>query len=337
MQIVVNTQTYIPPTKGDEEAASSTRRLLGDFHNMVRRRLPSRYLSTKEKTTNSAECYSSVTNSKGFVIGQLVGDCVEIKLPAGKTTFEVAPELCIETRLTIEQHELFDITDFGSKNGTIYQPLSYSITVAGKHYCSTVPAAGTYCPIKRVANFEDKTEDVVEGKCEALDNIVAEAVAAKKCKMGDRKSCAWFERGSLSEAVAVVSVLVIVILIVVGVIKALCCFRHRHTLKKHFSKAFFAGVDADHDGKLDANEMQKMVKHEFNAVMSIAQCQHLIQIYDVKKIGGLDLDEYKAMMVDLKDKDEHSDKNRNMKELLEEITPIKGNQIQPIESLQATI
>lgn len=82
---------------------------------------------------------------------------------------------------------------------------------------------------------------------------------------------------------------------------------------------------------------KKMVKHEFKAVMSIAQCQHLIQIYDVKKIGGLDLDEYKAMMVDLKDKDEHSDKNRNMKELLEEITPIKGNQIQPIESAQATI
>jgi hypothetical protein len=268
------------------------------------------------------------------VLIRLVGDCIGVNLPAGKETFnaDAQPELCIETRTTIEKHEKFTVPDFGNKNESTYTPLSFSVTVAGKHYCAKIPAAGVYCPIRRIANYEAATEDEVENKCPALDAIVQDSILAKKCKMGDRKSCKWFERGSLSEAAAVVSVLVIVILIVVGVIKALCCFRHRHTLKKHFSKAFFAGVDADHDGKLDANEMQKMVKHEFNAVMSIAQCQHLIQIYDVKKIGGLDLDEYKAMMVDLKDKDEHSDKNRNMKELLEEITPIKGNQIQPIES-----
>ena len=102
-----------------------------------------------------------------------MGDCVQIKLPAGGQNFQVAPELCIETRLSIEQHQLFSIADFGSKNGSKYRPLSYSITVAGKHYCSRFHQQEHI--VRQTCMFESKTENVVEGKCEALDNIVKDA------------------------------------------------------------------------------------------------------------------------------------------------------------------
>ena len=59
--------------------------------------------------------------------------------------------------------------------------------------------------------------------------ILLRMLGCKKCKMGDRKSCKWFERGSLSEAVAAISIVVIILIIAAVLINAYCCHRHRHT------------------------------------------------------------------------------------------------------------
>jgi len=219
----------------------------------------------------------------------------------------------------------------------VYRPLAMSVTQAGKHYCGAIPTPGWYCPISRVSAYASVTTDKGSGKCTALENIVSSVEKAQKCRLGDSKSCKWFEPGSLSAAAAVVGAGVIVAIVVYVIVHAYCCHRHRHVLKKHFTKAFFAKEDLDGDGLLEANEIQKMAMDEFGAEMTIDQCRALISQYGAKGSAGLNMTEYPAMMNNLRLKDEGSGKDCNMKVILEAIVAnplsVRARQVVPVETI----
>jgi hypothetical protein len=347
-ELVIMESPYVPPMAAEQTKRTPSRRLMEDFGDFLLRvyhRADSTLTGRVHRGRglaetvglNAAACYTQVTNDAGFKIGQLVGNCIEISLPAGKSFLE-SPTLCIEINAAIEILPAFDTKDFASKNGTVYRPLAISVSQAGKHYCGAIPTAGWYCPVSRVSAYASVTADKGSGKCTALENIVSSVEKAQKCRLGDSKSCTWFAPGSLSATVAAVGAGVIVGIVAYVIVHAYCCHRHRHVLKKHFTKAFFAKEDLDGDGILEANEIQKMAKDEFGAEMTIDQCRALIGQYDTKGLGGLDMAEYQAMMNNLRLKDEKSGKDCNMKVILEAIvanptSATTRNQVVPVVTI----
>jgi hypothetical protein len=316
-ELNINQVLFIPGASDKEETAAGTaKRLLSQMADSV---TPSHFKRRlKEKTTNDASCYSSVTNADGFIVGQLVGDCVVLEMTAGQETFNDPPRLCIETRVSIEKDPAFTVPDFSSQNGSVYVPLAMAVQEAGKHYCGYVPKAGTYCPVRRIANFQAATENAVSNECSALDSIVKQAVLAKKCKMGNRKSCGWFQKGSISAALAVSIVAIILIIVGAKLIILFFCHRHRHVLKTQFSQRFFKKIDVDGSGRLDAGEVNQMLKKEYKVEITDAQVQDLM-----KKFGHeeMDYETYKLFLLFIQNLDE-TDSSHNVKTALENYVKI---------------
>jgi hypothetical protein len=159
-----------------------------------------------------------------------------------------------------------------------------TVQEGGKHYCGNIPKAGAYCPIRRIENFEDATKDAVSNECNALDSIVTKAARAKKCKMGDRSSCEWFEEGSLSAAVAISTGVIVTIVIAALAFFTFCAHKHRHVLTKHLTKKFFDSIDKDGNGTLDAGEIQIMLEREFGARVSSTQVKRLMKKFGTKEM-----------------------------------------------------
>merc|ERR1712022_24486 len=174
-----------------------------------------------------------------------------------------------------------------------------------------------YCPIKTVANMESVTEDQGSDDCIALDNIINEVQNEKKkrkCKLGDSKSCEWFEPGNTSFVLATGAIVVIVLAGIVFLTSTYCCHKHRHLIKKHVTKSFFDSVDADGNGVLDAGEIQVMLKREFGAKLSIGQVTTLMVKFGQKK--EMDFEAYKKFIEYLKQIDE-DDHDHDMKAALQ--------------------
>jgi hypothetical protein len=65
-----------------------------------------------EGSLNSAECSTVVTNENGALVGQLVGNCVVLDI---SQSFSSPAILCIETKPSIEVHDIFDVAGVASK------------------------------------------------------------------------------------------------------------------------------------------------------------------------------------------------------------------------------
>ncbi|GMH92810.1 hypothetical protein TrVE_jg10813 [Triparma verrucosa] len=118
--------------------------------------------------------------------------------------------------------------------------------------------------------------------------------------MGDTKSCAWLEPGSLSAAAAM-GTGILVLLICLGCFCSSCVGawlhpKSRAVMSKHLNKAFFNEFDKDGDGMLDKSEIKSMLEKEFGEKFSKKQLDALFKQFDKDGNDQLDFEEYKVMM-----------------------------------------
>jgi hypothetical protein len=146
-------------------------------------------------TMYDASCYTVVTNAATKLVGQLVGNCIQIK---STQTFSASAQLCLAPSDRIVRHSEFKQMDFALRTGSssdnyVYTPLDKSISVSSGQYCASVTQNKTedtwYCPIMRVAAWKTKTQDTGTRECPVLDSLVAYAITAKKCAAGDQTAC----------------------------------------------------------------------------------------------------------------------------------------------------
>lgn len=106
---------------------------------------------------SNAPLYSIVKNTHGAVVGQLIGDGVQVPLDAQGSAF-----ICLPRTLTIDL-DSNDFSRFDMVSGTQQQnsvkftlsvPLNLGVVLQGTSVCALVPEPGTYFPIFRAANWE---------------------------------------------------------------------------------------------------------------------------------------------------------------------------------------
>lgn len=293
-KIEVTSDLFVPGVRngtGTADASSSTG---------ARRRW--RRLSEEENSLNSAECMTVVVNSNNALVGQLVGDCATLTISEdGADTEFVSPAIfCINTNSQIERSELFTVAGVGFKNGNRYTVSDIAVEESGTQFCFNTTSSITACPIIYSAAHDTATEDLASGECGLISDIVQEISMKQGCQMGDRKSCAWLEPGSLSHAAAIGTGLLVVI-IVLGCFCSSCVGawlhpKSRAVMKKHLNKAFFNEFDADGDGMLDRSEIKAMLEKEFGEKFSKKQLDALFKQFDKDGNDQLDFEEYKVMM-----------------------------------------
>ncbi|GMI16478.1 hypothetical protein TrLO_g12844 [Triparma laevis f. longispina] len=295
-EIQVTSSLYVPAVRngtGTTNAANA---------DGTRRRRMRRLTDEDENSLNSAECMTVVVNDNNVLVGQLVGDCATLSIAEDGADAEfVEPAIfCINTNAQIERSELFPIIGVASKNGDKYKVADISVEESGSLFCFNTTTSITACPILYAADYADATEDLASGECGLISDIVQEIAMKQGCKMGDRKSCAWLEPGSLSHVAAIGTVLLVIIIVVScfcsSCIGAWLHPKSRAVMKKHLNKAFFNEFDKDGDGMLDRQEIKAMLEKEFGEKFSKKQLDALFKQFDKDGNDQLDFEEYKVMM-----------------------------------------
>ncbi|GMH83501.1 hypothetical protein TrVE_jg5558 [Triparma verrucosa] len=288
---------YVPPLREGTGTADASRR-------PPNRDAGERKLNgDSENSLNSAECMTVVTNADNWLVGQLVGDCISLSIAEdGADTEFLAPSLlCIDTNTQIERSEVFTISGLANKEGDVYTIADdMQIIESGTQFCFNVTKSVTACPIIYASEHATATEDLASGECGLISDIVQEIAMKQGCKMGDNKSCGWLQAGSLSQAAAI-GTGIIVLLVIVGCCCSSCIGawlhpKSRAVMQKHLNKAFFSEFDKDGDGMLDKDEIKVMLEKEFGEKFSVKQLDALFSKFDKDGNGQLDFEEYKVMM-----------------------------------------
>ena len=142
----------------------------------TRRRI--RRLSTTNATLNDASCYSNVKNTNGKLVGQTLGNCLELQI-VGSGSLSNPVEMCLEINSDIEQSSDYTEYAFSKRTGSVgsyqYAPQSFSVTDKGTHLCGMISDVNTfYCPSKLVSGWATKTIDTGSSQCGALIAVVQE-------------------------------------------------------------------------------------------------------------------------------------------------------------------
>lgn len=281
--ILLNMEYFIPDAP--PPTSSSSRRMRG---------------LVDANSINAAECSTVVTNDNGALVGQLMGDCVQLNV---STNLASSMFLCVDTKDSIEKSPKFTVADIASKetegSATVYTPLGMSVDVVGSQYCFNVSGSLRACPILRSENWATATSDVASGECQAV-TVVVTKVMKQRCKLGDSESCKWLEPGSTSFIAAlaggIIALIVVGSVIACGGVTACLHPKSRAVMQKHVTRKFFNVADKDGDGKLDKKEVHDMLQKEFGEDFSQAQLDHLFDKFDLDGDGELDFEEYKAMI-----------------------------------------
>ncbi|CAD7942073.1 unnamed protein product [Amoebophrya sp. A25] len=146
---------------------SSPRRLsLDDVFEMEKR-----VLATAASTTDSG-CYATVYNSGGHLVGQLTGDCFQMK---SSQAMQGSAKLCLTEKSEIKKNTaLYPVADFAVRSGPSgsysYMPAGLTVTKNGEKLCASVSSVNTfYCAAAVVANAAAKTSDTGTASCPALE------------------------------------------------------------------------------------------------------------------------------------------------------------------------
>jgi hypothetical protein len=135
-----------------------------------------RRLSTPNVTLNDASCYSNVKNTNGKLVGQTLGNCLELQI-VGSGSLSNPVEMCLEINADIEQSSDYTVYAFSKRTGSVgdyqYAPQSISVTDQGTHLCGMVADVNTfYCPAKLVSGWNSKTSDTGSSQCGALIAVI---------------------------------------------------------------------------------------------------------------------------------------------------------------------
>jgi hypothetical protein len=143
-------------------------------------------------TTYDATCFTVVTNNNNKLVGQMVGNCIQV---VAENSFSSHAELCLKKQDNILINTAFTVADFAERTGTstanyVYKPMGLAnVKVVSGQHCANVNANKWYCPILRTAGWSTATTDTGTRECPVLDSLVAYAITAKKCKNGDTAAC----------------------------------------------------------------------------------------------------------------------------------------------------
>ena len=90
------------------------------------------------QTLNDASCYSNVKNSNGKLVGQTLGNCLELQI-VGSGILANPVEMCLEISTDIKQSSDYSVYAFSKRTGSVgdyqYTPQSFSVTDEGTHLC----------------------------------------------------------------------------------------------------------------------------------------------------------------------------------------------------------
>lgn len=138
---------------------------------------------------NDSDCYTVVQNSGGNLVGQLVGDCVELVISdplAASTNF------CVSTIDAISRNPGFTVAGVGVETSSgVYSVLDVGdVTVVNGKHCFDVTESINACPILHVEDYENVEENVdgVEG-CGFIESIVEVVELIGDCEGGDQSAC----------------------------------------------------------------------------------------------------------------------------------------------------
>ena len=297
--VLITSDMFFPKTSedvGSTDFVAEDKEDMLDGQRMLRRRLEG-----AEATLNSPECSTVVTNDGGFLVGQMVGDCVTLNV---STPLAVPTELCIATKDSISINPNFDVAGVASKTKgeageDIYEVYSVATLSKGLH-CVMVQDSIRLCPIWYGNTYETATTDLGSGQCKLVDIIVQEIALKQACTRGDSKSCKWLESGSLSAAVAmgagVIAFIAICACIVMSCGGAWAHPKSRGVMLKHLNKQFYNEADLDGDGMLDRGEVKTMLKNEFGEDAGEVMLDEIFNKYDADGNGQLDFAEYKEFI-----------------------------------------
>lgn len=117
----------------------------------------------------SASCWSSVVNSAGLVVGQIIGDCIVFN---PDIALNAPVRICLPINAKIAVNPDFDTYDFGDQLDRTQLVLGKTTELGsgGSALCADIQESLTYCPIKRLSTTEGS--DVV-----ARSNDCAEMAA----------------------------------------------------------------------------------------------------------------------------------------------------------------
>lgn len=146
----------------------------------------SRQLGEKRRmssaTTLTASCYSLVMYGK-IVVGQLIGDCVQLQLSAPLTG---PVTLCMQVDSSIPVNTAFTSYNFALQQ---QKGLNYSVFAAAslnsQQLCGSVQLAGTYCPALTFSDYSSRDVSA-DSSCGAVSAAQASIAvqASTLCKSG---------------------------------------------------------------------------------------------------------------------------------------------------------
>ena len=191
----VDTAIVRVPTDNDTLAAvclgtfsSDDASSVADASNAGRRRTARRRLTQAEAEDASLQdvgCWSRVRNDDDVLVGQLLGECVQVSLGTGQQLLD-GVRACLKTKPERPFADGYTADTF-EKRTTVagvdkYTPVSIPIERVGSQLCGKITDVGAFfCPARVAADWETATVDVGSNECPIVDVIAA----AKEAAIGD--------------------------------------------------------------------------------------------------------------------------------------------------------
>ena len=145
-----------------------------------RRRTSRRRLTQAEAENASlqdAGCWSRVRNDDDVLVGQLLGECVQVSLGTGQQLLD-GVRACLKTKPERPFADGYTADAF-AKRTTVsgvdkFTPVSIPIERVGSQLCGKITDVGAFfCPARVAADWETATVDVGSNECPIVDVIAA--------------------------------------------------------------------------------------------------------------------------------------------------------------------
>ena len=160
----------------------TTKPLNDETANAVATRLGERHLAEGAVSLNAAGCWSVVKNSNDKLVGQLLGDCLAVKVEgAGASSGTTGVEVCLVVKSEREVADAYADFGFAKRTGSTgsfsYTPTSYAVKSTGTP-CARGRVTVASCPVKLASSWASSTVDVDSSAC-AATQAIAQVAAAK--------------------------------------------------------------------------------------------------------------------------------------------------------------
>ena len=154
--------------------------------NSTRRRRNNRRKLTQEEADDAslqdAGCWSRVRNDDDVLVGQLLGECVEISLGVGQQLLD-GVRACLRTKPERPFGEGYTTDAFVKRTTTngvdSFTPVDIAVERVGSQLCGKISEIGAFfCPARVTASWETASTDVGSTECTIVDVIAAAREAA---------------------------------------------------------------------------------------------------------------------------------------------------------------